>query len=221
MKQALVVGLGMFGLSLARELTKREFEVIGIDPNPDLVQEAEAVLAEAVRGDASDEAQIAELEPWRRDVCVCAIGEDARDASIVSTALMVQMGAGRVIARASDKTHERILRAVGAHEIINPEKDFGTRLAMRLSLQGVIDQVPLGDGLIITHLEVPPAFVGETLANLQLPNRFEVFVVAIEHKDDEEHPVRLPDPVAALSAEEVMVVVGKPGGVEAMLGQVG
>lgn len=221
MKQALVVGLGMFGLSLARELTNRGFEVIGVDKNPDAVEEAESIIAEAVSLDASDMKELAEVAPERRDVCICGIGEDARDASIICTALMVESGCKRVIARASDKTHERILKAVGAHEIVNPEKDFGSRLAMRLAFHGVIDQVPLGSDLVITHLEVPQALVGQSLQRLQLPSRFEVFVVAIEDSEEGAAGLRLPDPQATLDARDVLVVVSRRGGVEAMLGQIG
>jgi len=217
MKQALIVGLGMFGTSLARALTERGVEVLCVDNDPELVQAASGFAAEAVAFDASEEASLAEVHPERRDLCVCAIGQDSRDASIVCTALLRQLGAQYLVARAYDALHERILRLVGAHEVVNPEKAFGERLAARLAFRGVVDQVPLGRDLLITELAIPAAFVGRTLVELALPKRFGVSVVAIRRERGGSGLVLLPDPAAPFEESDVLVLAARRGSVDRML----
>ena len=217
MKQALIVGLGMFGTSLARALTERDVEVMCVDSDPDLVQAASGFATEALAFDATDEAALTEAHPERRDLCVCAIGQDSRDASIVRTALLRQLGAKHIVARANDSLHERILRLVDAHEVVNPERAFGERLAARIAFRGVVDQVPLGRDLLITELAVPPAFVGRTLVDLSLPKRFGVSVVAVRRERDGEGQALLPDPGQAFEEGDMLVLAAKRGSVDRML----
>src|SRR5690606_36649144 len=126
-RQALVVGLGQFGMAVTRALVARDVEVLAVDVSPDRVRTAAAFATDAAGFDATDEPSLTKTSPERRDVCVCAIGDDAREASIICTALLKQMGAARVIARSNDELHARILMLVGADQIVNPEREFGDR----------------------------------------------------------------------------------------------
>lgn len=207
-KQALILGLGQFGLSVARALQERKVEVMVVDRDPKLVQQAAEFVAEAVSFDAADEAALARTSPGDRDICVVAMGDESRDGSIVTTALLRQMGAPMIVARASDTIHERILRLVGAHEIVNPEREFGERLASRLAHSGVIDQVALGDDLILTELRVPAKMVGRTLEDSRLPKRFGVTVVAVRKKDDGPGRVEPPNPRVPLAENDILIVTG-------------
>jgi trk system potassium uptake protein len=214
-KQAIVIGLGQFGMSLSRALSERGMEVMAIDENEERVRAASSFVASAVTFDATDEDALGRVAPERRDVSVCAIGDEAKEASIICTALLRQMGAPFVVARATDAVHERILRLVGAHEVVNPERAFGERLATRLLYTGVIDEVPLGDDLIITELEVPSVFVGRSLIELALPKKHQLTVVAIRRKV--EQGITLPSPSAKLGTDDVLVVVAPPGAVARLM----
>jgi trk system potassium uptake protein TrkA len=216
-KQALVIGLGQFGLSLSRALTDRGVDVFAVDRNPSLVELAADFAAEAVVFDAIDEEALARSAPQRRDVCVVAIGNEAREGSILVTALLRQMGAPRVVARATDDLHERILKLVGAHEVVNPERAFGERLATRLAYAGVLEQAPLGDDLAITELRTPTAMVGRTLLDLKLPRRFGVTVVAVRRSQDGRGKLLIPRPDEPLQTEDILVVVAPPGAVTDLL----
>jgi trk system potassium uptake protein TrkA len=131
-QQAIVVGLGQFGTSVARTLAARGVEVLVIDSVEARVQAVATHVAEAMCFDATDMEALAQTSPEKRDVCLCAIGDDGREASIICTALLRQAGAARVIARANDDVHARILRLVGAHQIVNPERAFGERFASQI-----------------------------------------------------------------------------------------
>lgn len=204
-QQILIIGLGQFGMSLARTLSGKGAEVLAVDVNKSLVEEASAFVAEAVVIDATDETELARLEPRNRDSAVCAIGDDSKEASIICTALLRQMGAPVVIARANDKMHQRILQLVGAHQVINPEQEFGKRFANRLLYRDVVVDTNLGEDLHLTEIRIQPGMIGKSLMELALPKRFGVMVVGIRRGS----PARVlqPSPSEPLQANDNLIIV--------------
>ena len=141
--QVLIIGLGQFGMSLAKTLSDKGAEVIGADIDKELVDEASAFLEDVICLDATDEISLAKLCPKDRDIVICAIG--SREASILTTALLKQMGCENVIARAAEKIHERILKAVGAKSVINPDEEYGKKYAYKILFHNVITDVSSDD----------------------------------------------------------------------------
>lgn len=210
-QQVIVIGLGQFGMAVARALAANGEEVIAVDLREDRVQRASAFVLEALTMDAMDEEALAALRPARRDAVICAIGDDAREASIVVTALLRQMGVGHILARATDEVHERILRLVGAHEVFSPERIFGERLAAKMSNRGIVDTIPLGDDLVITELQAPTSFVGRRLDELALPERYGLTVLAIKRPGSSLGALTVPKASEALSEGDLLVLAGPPG----------
>ena len=204
-EQILIIGLGQFGMSLARTLSEKGAEVLAVDVKSALVEEAATFVAEAVLIDATDETELARLEPGKRDSAVCAIGDDSKESSIICTALLRQMGAPMVIARANDKMHHRILHLVGAHQVINPEQEFGKRFANRLLYRNIIVDTNLGEDLHLTEIRIQPGMIGKTLMELALPKRFGVMVVGIRR--GEPAKVIQPSPNDYLQAEDNLIIV--------------
>lgn len=217
-KQALVVGLGQFGTALARSLAASGVDVIAVDRRAEVVQALSEHVAEGLSFDATDEAALARTSPAERDVCVCAIGDDAREGAIVVTALLRKLGARRLIARATDELLERILYLVGAHEVVNPERAFGQRLATRLLYEGVVELVPLGDELVMTELRAPQAFVGRQLIELELPKRYGMTVLGIRRAGSEgPSKIERPEPHSELRDGDLLLVVAAPEATEQLL----
>ena len=211
-KQALIIGLGQFGLALARSLTELHVEVIAVDRVHAAVQAASSFAAQAVRLDATDEEALASLDPARRDFCICTIGDQSRESAILVTALLRQLGAPYVMTRASDPLMERILGLVGAHEVVNPERAFGERLARRLTQPEMVAEVPLGRDLVVSELRPRPSMVGRSLIDLELPRRFGITVLAVRpSQGNGPHPVLLPDPARPIDAHDILVIVARPG----------
>ncbi|MCM2323907.1 MAG: TrkA family potassium uptake protein [Oligoflexia bacterium] len=216
--QVIVIGLGQFGMALTKSLSLRGAEVIAVDVDEAKVQTAAAFATEAIRMDATDQEALARLEPAKRDVCVCATGDQSKEAAIICTALLKQLGAKRIISRANDDLHKRILQVVGADEIVNPEWAFGERFSNRIVYKMVLEEMSLGSDLVITEFHVPELFVGKTLVQLDLRQRFEMIVVAVRR--GEKGNVQLPDPTNTLESGDILVVVSKAGAVAHLMARV-
>jgi trk system potassium uptake protein TrkA len=205
-----VIGLGMFGRMVATSLAREGQAVLAIDINEDEVNRMATELDAVVRADATDEEALRDLRLDRMSCAVVAIGAESMEASILATALLRQIGVPRIVARSLSDLHARVLRAVGAHEVVSPEVEMGQRLAYRLSHPNVLDRVELGDNIELVELEVPAQYVGKTLVELDVRRRFDITVVAI-HRGDK--IVANPSRDEALREGETLMVIGSSGAV--------
>lgn len=208
--QFVVIGLGMFGRMVATSLAREGQAVLAIDNNEDEVTRMAADLDAVVRADATDESALRELQLERMSCAVVAIGAESMEASILATALLRQIGVPRIVARSLSELHARVLRAVGAHEVVSPEVEMGQRLAYRLSHPNVLDRVELGANTELAELEVPAQYVGKTLVEIDVRRRFDITVVAIQRDGKIIANLRRDE---KLGAGEVLVVIGSPDSV--------
>lgn len=210
-KQVLIVGLGRFGMSLLRSLSARGVEVLAVDRDPQRVESAAPHAVEALALDAAVEEELRKALPAERDLCICAIGDESNEASILCTALLRQLGAKRIIARANSHLQGRILKLVGAHEVINPLEDFGARFADQFAFDRLKGELPISGDLVVAEIETPESHVGQTLAEIKLPTRFSITVVAVRGSGEQE--VTLPKPDLRLAAGDILIVVARKSAV--------
>lgn len=175
----LVVGLGRFGSNLAIQLARGGQAVLAVDRSAKLVQELAAVVDSAVCLDSTDELALRELGIEDVACAVVAIGSESIESSILTTSVLRQMGVPRLIARAVTELHGRVLYAVGAHEVVNPEQAMGRRLARQLAYPGLLEHIELGDSAEIAEVEVPEAWVGRSLVEIDVRRNFSLSVVAV------------------------------------------
>ncbi len=206
-----VIGLGVFGRSVALQLARHGQSVLGIDANDAEVQALASELDAVVRADATDEKALRELEVEGMACAVVAIGAESMEASILATALLRQIGVSQIVARSLSPLHARVLRSVGAHQVVSPEVEMGERLARRLAYPNVLDRLELGGNAQIAEVQVPQAFVGQSLLDLGVRQRHGVSVVAIRRGGDVMATVR---PDMTFEPEDVMVVIGDSEAVE-------
>ena len=202
-----MIGLGRFGSALAKALTQQGMSVLAIDNHSERVESVASFVDMAVTGDTTDEQVLDDLHIQRMTTVIVAIGAESREASILTTALLRQRGVPRIIARAVSDLHRRVLQAVGAHEILNPENEMGRRLAVRLSNPSIIDRLELGDNAEIAEVEAPEAFVGKTLMALDIRNRYHVSVVAIRRK---EGLIANPRATEEIASGDMLLLLGTP-----------
>ncbi len=204
MSEFAVVGLGQFGRSVARNLANQGASVLAIDLNQNLVDDIAPYVDVAIRADATDERTLDELQLDTMGCVVVAIGANSIEGSVLTTALMTQVGVPRVVARAMSKLHARVLRNIGADEVVNPEEEMGRRLASHLAEPSIIEQVELGDSQL-AEVESPEAFVGKSLAELDIRNKYRVSIMAIQRAD---HVIANPRASEILESGDVLVIVG-------------
>lgn len=198
--QVLIIGLGQFGMSLARTLSEKGAEVIAADSDKEIVEEAASFLDDAICLDATDETAVARLCPKERDVVICAIG--AREPSILTTAILKQMGCENIIARATDKIHERILKAVGAKSVINPDAEYGRKFAYKILFQNIIND-ETSENIQLLEINVLPFMAGKNLIELALPNKYGIIVAAIK----KENKLTRPFPNEILEEKDKLLLV--------------
>lgn len=202
-----VIGLGQFGRAVATALAREGQPVLAIDRDRQVIEDIAGEVDAAVGLDATDEEALADLRLERMACVVVAIGSDAKEASILTTAQLRQLGVPRIVARASDELHARVLRAVGAHEVIDPETEMGHRLALRLANPGIAELIEFGNAAI-AEVEAPESLAGHSLAELELRKRYQLSVLAIRRAGEVNANPGAED---RLESGDVLVLLGEPG----------
>lgn len=180
-KQAAVIGLGRFGISLAQELQAIGFDVLAMDNDERVVQELTGQLTYVVRADSTSEAVLRELGIANFDLAVVAIGADIQ-ANIMSTILLKTLGVKQVISRASNTLHRQTLVRIGADIVVFPEQETGTRLAHTLANPNVLEYMSITRDFGISKLNPPDHLLGHTLEAAGLAgarDRYGMAVLAI------------------------------------------
>ncbi|MCF7790802.1 MAG: TrkA family potassium uptake protein [Victivallales bacterium] len=206
-KQILVIGLGQLGMSVAESLFQKGVEVLALDKNKELVDKAASLGIEAVQMDVTNDLELSKIISKQINIAICTIGEESKDSSIICTALMRQSGVSHIVSRSCNDIHERILKLVGAHLVVNPEKEFGRRLSTKLVYSKVASEMPLGNDLNITEINLPDKFIGRCLLDLSLPKKYEITVIAVRNTETNE--ITLPDPQKTLMREDNLIVISR------------
>ncbi len=180
MKSFLVIGLGRFGASVARELAGLGQEVLVLDKVADNVQRIADDVMQAIQGDAQDEAVLRSVGARNFDCCVVGVGADM-EASILITVMLKEMGAKCIVAKAQSAVHARVLERVGADRVVLPESEMGLRLAQRLARTNVVDYLGVSDDYSILEIHTPKSWVGHSLGALNVRARYQINVLAIRH----------------------------------------
>jgi trk system potassium uptake protein TrkA len=183
MKQFVVIGCGRFGSSVAKTLCKLGYDVLAIDKDPDKVQEIAEFVTHAVQADANDENALRTIGIRNFDVAVVTIGSDIQ-ASIMGTLLVQELGIKKVIAKAQNELHAKVLYKIGAHKVIFPERDMGIRVAHNLVSSNILDVIEFAPDYSIIEVVAKEEWTDKSLKELKLPNEFGVSVMAIKSGDD-------------------------------------
>ncbi|MBW1645950.1 MAG: TrkA family potassium uptake protein [Deltaproteobacteria bacterium] len=214
MRLYVVIGIGNFGYYTAKRLYELGQEVMAIDSDKDRVQSIKDYVSRAVIADATDRESLLQLGIQDVDVAVVSVG-DRLDTSILITLYLKELGVKEVMVKAVTDDHRKILEKIGASSVIFPERDSGIRLANSLSSPNIIEHLPLSEGFSIMEVVPPKDFIGKTLKDLRLRNRYGVQVIAIK----EMVPDRMnlaPDPEFVIKDSDMLIVVGPDESLESL-----
>ncbi len=179
-KNAAVIGLGIFGRRAALSLTDRGISVLAIDRVHMVVEEIKDQVDQALILDSTDETALREAGIDRMEMAICAIGNQHVEDCILTTALLSKLGVKRILARAGNPLQEKILFQVGAHEVINPEEAMAERAAFRLAQPELKEIILMGGDISVAETAVPKKFIGKSLKELDVRNRYNITVIGIK-----------------------------------------
>lgn len=207
-KAVLVTGLGRFGGAVARTLTELGGEVLGIDADPKVVQDFSGRITHVAEADATDMEALRQLGVSDFSRAVVAMG--AKEASVLTTATLVDLGVDEIWAKAVTEAHGKILTRVGAHHVIFPERDVGERLAHVIAGR-IIDFLELDPGFALVQTKPPASIVGKALGEAEVRKRFGITVVCIK---PDGQPFTYATPETVVGADDILVVAGETGAAE-------
>ena len=205
-KQICVIGLGQFGSELALSAAKN-CQVLALDRDRDRVNAIADEVDRALIADAKDLSVIRSLISPDIDTAVVSLGESL-EASILCTLHLHKLGIKRIFAKAISEEHAEVLSAVGATEIIFPERETARRVAAKIANPNFVDFISLDDAYDVTEIVVPESFHGKSIAELDVRKRFGVLIVAIVRQ----HPksfLFVPDPHFVFRSGDKLVAIGK------------
>ena len=211
-----VIGLGRFGMTLACALAKAGKEVIAIDTDRELVEAVLSDVAVAVRLDATDERALKSQGVDKVSCAIVAIGERF-EANILATAVLKSLGVKRIIARAATPIRQRVLRHVGADEVISPEDESAVRLAQKLATPNILSFLEIGEGVTMVQMRAPERFHNKRLIDLGLREKYGVNLIAIKKRVVttkngeevvEEKVLDIPKPADVIDPDDVLILMG-------------
>jgi trk system potassium uptake protein TrkA len=206
-KRVVVIGLGIFGFNIVRELYENGFEVVAIDKSKEAIQRVRDSATKAIVADGTDKEIMEAIGIQEEDVVIISFGEDLAAATLTTLHLR-QMKVKTIIVKAPNEEHKLILEKVGATEVMIPEKEIAHKVAKSLISPNVLDYLPLSDDYMISEVAPPNEFLGKSIAELQLRGRYHIEVIAIRDIVSEK-VYMVPKADFVIKDGEVLVVVGK------------
>lgn len=181
-KQILIIGLGKFGMNVAKELSKYDCEVLAVDESSELVDEAAEYVTHAARVDAGDINALKKLGIHTFDVAIIGIGDNLESSIMIALSLK-ELEVPYIIAKSRDEKHTRLLNMIGVDKIVEPEKDAGVRIAKSIMHKSIIERVEFGKEYSVVEIETPEKWVGMTLNKLNVRPKYNINIVCVEKTD--------------------------------------
>ena len=198
-----VFGLGRYGRAVAKELVNNGAEVLAIDSDEEIVNDASMEIPFCKCADVTDPEVLEQLGIGNIDVVIIATATNL-EASVMATMLCKEAGVKTVIAKCAEEMHQRILSKVGADRVVFPESESGTRLARNILSSGFMDLIDLSDDVSMVELEVKKEWQGKSLLELNLRRKYSINVVAISRGDKVEINI---DPDRPLEKDMRLIVI--------------
>ena len=180
MKSYIVIGLGRFGQTLARQLCMLGAEVLAVDKRNDLVQQVADDVTHAVVGDAQDKEVLRALGVQDFDCAVVCIGGNLGN-SVLATMNLKELGVPKVVCKAHDETHRQVLKKLGADQVVIPEQENAQRLARSLNSHNVLEYIELSEAYGILEIPAPAVWLDKTLRELDVRAKLGVNIIAVEN----------------------------------------
>ncbi len=208
MRRVVVIGLGIFGFNIAKDLYENGFEVVAIDKNKEIIQKIRDFSTKAILGDGTDKEVLESIGIQENDVVIISFGEDLAAATLITLHLR-EMKVKTIIVKAPNEDHKRVLEKVGATDVVIPEREMADKVAKSLISPNVLDYIPLSEDYTISELVPPASFFGKTIGELHLRSKHHIEVIAVREMMMPERLTMVPRAEFVIKDSDVLVVIGK------------
>ena len=198
-----VFGLGRYGMAVARELVENGMEVIAVDSDQNIVNDAAAFLPICKCADVTDIEVIRRLGITDIDTVIVCMASNL-EAGVMTVTLCKEVGVKTVIAKCANEMHQKILLRVGADKVVFPENESGIRLAKNMLSSGFMDMLSLSKNISIVEIEIRDEWVGKSIIDLNFRKKYGFNIVAIKCGENVSVAV---DPSTILTAEMTLIVI--------------
>ncbi|CAG9619889.1 potassium channel family protein [Sutcliffiella rhizosphaerae] len=203
-KEFAVIGLGRFGGSMVKALSDEGVEVLAIDNDVEKVNQFAHIASHAVVGDTTDEAVLKSLGIRNFDHVIVAIGDNIQ-ASILTTLILKELGVKKVTVKATNDYHEKVLKKIGADQVVHPERDMGRRIAHNIVSNNVLDYLELSDEHSIVEIVASRRLDGFTLIDLDIRAKYGINIVAIKRGRE---IIVSPQATDVILKGDILIVIG-------------
>ena len=200
-----VLGLGKFGMAVAKTLAENGNSVIVVDSDQERVDEIADSVTCAMVADIADPHVLDGLGLHNLDCVIIGVSTNMQ-ISIMATLLVKEKGAPFVVVKAENEIHKHILEKIGADKIVFPEGEMGVRLARNLMGGAFVDLVELSSEFSMVEMPVPIMWIGKSLRDLDIRSTYGLNIIGI--KTGEKLEVNL-DPNIPMNGDMELVLVGK------------
>lgn len=205
MKYILIIGLGRFGRHMAKKFSEQNNDVMAIDINEERINNVLSVVTNALIGDATNEQFMETIGVRDFDLCVVAIGDNFQS-SLETTALLKDLGAKFVLARASRDVHAKFLLRNGADDVIYTEKETAERLAVKYGSDNIFNYIELNDEYSIYEIAVPSSWLNKSILKVNVRSKYGISILATKQGNNI-YP--LPKPEHVFTDSESLMILGK------------
>lgn len=205
MKSILVIGLGRFGRHMAKKFSEQNNDVMAIDINEERINNVLSVVTNALIGDATNEQFMETIGVRDFDLCVVAIGDNFQS-SLETTALLKDLGAKFVLARASRDVHAKFLLRNGADDVIYTEKETAERLAVKYGSDNIFNYIELNDEYSIYEIAVPSSWLNKSILKVNVRSKYGISILATKQGNN---IFPLPNPEHVFTDSESLMILGK------------
>lgn len=202
-----VIGLGSFGSYVAKTLYEKGNEVLAVDLDKVRIEEVKNFVSHAVSMDAADKENLLALGIQDMDIVVVGLGPEM-ESSILTVLYLHEIGVKRIVAMALTEDHTKVLEAVGATEVIYPEKDMAIKTGLRLSNPNILEYLPLISGFGIQEIAPPERFIGKSLRKLDLRNKYGIQIIAIKELIPEKTTF-VPKSDFVIKDSDILIIMGE------------
>ena len=202
-KTILLIGLGRFGLHIAKKLHELGHEIMAVDVNEEKINQAVPFVTYAQIGNSTNEDFLKSLGINNYDLCIVTISDDFQS-SLETTSLLKELGAKKVISRAERDGQAKFLLRNGADEIVYPEKQLASWMAIKYSADHILDYIEIDNEHSIFEVSVPKEWIGKTIGEIDIRKLYGINILGI--KDENKLSVDV-IPSKVLSSELSLLVI--------------